>query len=48
MTVYPAVCATQYKFPQKQADISGGYIIDKFRVVDGEVLPLYKVKDKMI
>lgn len=30
--VYPTVCATQYKFPQQQADKSGQYILDFFVV----------------
>lgn len=29
--VYPTVCATQYKLPQRQGDNSGAYVLDYIR-----------------
>lgn len=36
--VYPTVCATQYKMPQQQGDLSGAYIIDYF-LRDKDITP---------
>ena len=30
--VYPTVCATQYKLPQRQGDYSGAYVLDYYKV----------------
>ena len=39
--VYPTVCATQYKMPQQQGDLSGAYILDYFKKRK-KTFPLYK------
>lgn len=39
--VYPTVCATQYKMPQQQGDLSGAYILDYFKKRK-KLSPLYK------
>lgn len=33
--VYPTVCATQYKMPQQQGDLSGSYVSDYFKLSRG-------------
>ena len=47
--VSPSVCACYYKVPQRQADNSGGYVLDFFKAVrDKTTTPIDTQRGDMI
>ena len=48
--VYPTVCATQYKLPQRQGDMQGAYVLEYFvrHKHEKKVSPIANIKSNMI